>query len=100
MFHDPSELKKLMETQGNGPPPPAPSYEEAMEEIARCSGVGHMGEGDSSVAQEVAEFLPHLDQANGISEELDKKVRDRSKFMGPGPSTGEGGEEKGAENVF
>ena len=54
-----------------------PTYEEAMEEVTmRAGGVGGGGgDGGESLASELAEFLPHLDEANGISEELDKKVR-------------------------
>lgn len=80
IFANPEELEKL---KSDGVEIVEVSYEAAQEEIAKNSGVNmkkssqsNFGDVDDIVlTEDLTDFLPSVSEANGISEELDKKVQ-------------------------
>lgn len=74
VFHHPSEAKELKE-KGELV---EVSYEMAQEEIAKNAGFKmkkkEQSQEDLLVQEDLADLLPHVEQANDISQELDKKV--------------------------
>lgn len=70
IFSNPEEGKRL---QTEGKKIVTPSYEDALEEMVIKSGVD--GTKIPDILRKMIDFLPHLNEANGLSEELDKKVQ-------------------------
>ncbi|XP_062500955.1 kinesin-like protein KIF28P isoform X2 [Corticium candelabrum] len=78
VFQHPAEHQSAKQ---NGIPIQEVSYDEAQEEIARCSGIdvnsGNSGDqkADQLLKEELTEMIPMVNEANAISEELDRRVQ-------------------------
>ncbi|KAL8576237.1 hypothetical protein ACOMHN_006160 [Nucella lapillus] len=84
VFHHPQdEARKLKE----GAPAKEPTYDEAQEEIIKQSGLVTDGGGKSKedllLQEDLIELLPMVNEANAMSEELDKKVKYELALISP-----------------
>ncbi len=65
---------------------PPITYEYAQEEIAACAGINvdHAASSDVALLQEdILDTMPAIEEANSISEELDKKVKFELMLISP-----------------
>ncbi|KAK7109967.1 hypothetical protein V1264_013913 [Littorina saxatilis] len=84
VFHHPQdEAKKAKE----GKPVKEPTYDEAQEEIVKQSGLvkdgGNKSKEDLLLQEDLIELLPMVNEANAMSEELDKKVKYELALISP-----------------
>ncbi|XP_076461788.1 kinesin-like protein KIF28 [Babylonia areolata] len=82
VFHHPQDEAKMLK---EGTPLKEPSYDDAQQEIVKQSGLVKDGanKDDLLLQEDLIELLPMVNEANAMSEELDKKVKYELALVSP-----------------
>ncbi|XP_033759961.1 kinesin-like protein KIF13A isoform X2 [Pecten maximus] len=83
IFHHPSEASKLA---GSGSTTPAPTFDQAQQELAMMAGLvskDGTSKEDLILQEEVTQVLRIVNEANAMSEEMDKKVKFEVALLAP-----------------